>query len=223
MKAVKRLIIIGLILAVLGGIAFGIYMGYKKFDEFLHKDDDAWKIEIVIDKVNIRSDHTNLEAKIGEAKKGVVYKVLEIYLEDDKFVWYKVSLGKDSEGWIASSRKEPYVKEINNPKSLDSDEASEEYFIEYNPPVVKYYEDVYEVDNIENITYDHLEITDESEYTVSHEVYYEEKPKDSNIPQYWIQYVVTDKFGNTTKKVQKIEFQTKPKSSQVKDFKKLKR
>ena len=74
---------------------------------------------------------------------------------------------------------------------------------------------------IDDINYDHLEVTDDKPgVTVTHKVYHEVN-EEQNKDQYWILYIATDAVGKTTKKVQKIEFNKKPDESQVEDFTKL--
>ena len=219
MKVVGRILLI----AIAIGLIVGSYYGVQYFLKWLDRDESAWRIEIAIQEVNIREDHASNSKKIGTAKKGNEYVVLEQYLEDKDFVWYKVTVG-NGEGWIASDRKDPYVVEYNNPNvSQPTDDPQEESAIEYNPPVVHYYDDVYEVDRIEDINYNRLHVEDESDYKIEHIVFYEEHPIDKDEPQYWIQYIVTDVHGNQTRKVQSITFKHEPSRSQVKDFSELQR
>jgi len=212
MKKVKWIIII----LVFAGMGFGIYKIY----DYFQKEKNAWKIEIINDYVNIRSKPSIYEGLIKKARKGDVFKVLEINLDDGKYVWYKVNLGSGSSGWISSDRDNPYVKEINNPNEK---EGGNDYFIDYKNPILRFYQEEYHVLDMGSINYNHLFIKDDSEYTVSHEVYYEEHPKDQDEPQYWIKYIVVDKFGNRTSKMQKIIFEQEPNSSDVKKFEELNR
>lgn len=208
----KNVIRFVIIVTVLIGLSFG---GYKLYKELTR---DKWEVEITNPFINVRTDHDVKSKQIGKVTEGSVYEVLEIYLEDEQYVWYKIKI-KDDEGWISSSRTDPFVKEINSPNA----KGEETYVIDYARPIVKYYEEEYIVENIDSINYKHLDITDDSEYTVESIVYYEEHPTDTDIPQYWIQYIVTDAFGNTTKTVQKIVFINEPPRNKVKDFSELKR
>ena len=209
----KKIFWLIIILAIIGA---GVYFGYS-----IYQDKKAWKVEITTEYINVRDDHNvSKSEKIGKVYNGEKYKVLEIYLDDSKYVWYKIKVNKDLTGWISSGRSFPYVNEINNPNVKD-EEVEENYEIDYQSPVVKFEDNVYLVYDINSINYDHLKIEEKNKYTIEHKVYYEEKPEDSDIPQYWIQYIVKDEAGNTTKKVQKIEFDVDPDPSEVLDFKDL--
>ena len=175
---------------------------------------NAWKVEITNDYVNVRKDHSVYETQIDKVYKGDTYKVIEIYLDDPNYVWYKIELDGGSEGWIASGRNEPYVKEINNPNAS----SEEDYFVDYKKPILRFFEDTYKTESVDTITLDHLEIIEDSEYEVTYEVYKEEEPIDVPGPQYWIQYTVVDAFDNKTVKVQRIEFEITPPDDRVLDF-----
>jgi len=49
--------------------------------DYFQKEKNAWKIEIINDYVNIRSKPSIYEGLIKKARKGDVFKVLEIILE----------------------------------------------------------------------------------------------------------------------------------------------
>ncbi len=209
MKYLKVVLAIVLVVVILG---IGIFI-FK----FMQEDSKAWKAEVVIDYINVRKDHTKFSEQLGQIEKGEKYKIKKTYLKDKEFVWYKIEY-KGSYGWISSDRETPYVKELNNPKK----KKQGSYFIDYEAPIIRYFENEYVVDDLNSIKYDHLEIEDDSKYTIKHNVYYEEHPIDTDIPQYWIEYIVTDKFGNVGKKVQKIVFRHEPAREEVKDFSELK-
>ncbi len=191
-------------------LAVSSYMGYSWYN----KEMKAWKIEIINDSINVRESHNPYEYKLGEVYKDEKYKVLDIYLDDKKFVWYKIKMKNKKAGWVASSRNVPYVKELNNSQI----KSEKEYFIDYKKPVIKYYEDVYYTDSLNTIDYKHLTIEDDSNYEIKHTVYFEEFPKDGNTSQYWIEYIVTDEFANSASIVQGIEFENKPNKNEVSDF-----
>ena len=186
-------------------------------------DFNYWKVIIAIDEVNVRKEHSLYEAKLATVYKDEKFKVLEIYLDDPRYVWYKIEYSKGATGWIASGRNNPYVEEINNPNYQTDNNVDENYQMDYKKPVVKFDNNVYMVYDINSISYKHLTIEDASSYTIEHQIYYEEHPKDTNIPQYWIQYIVTDAFGNVTKKVQQIIFDVEPDQSEVLLFENLQR
>ncbi len=209
MKFFKVVAIIAVI-AVIGGIGMYIF-------NFIKEDSKVWKAEVVTNYINVRKDHDRYSEQLGQIKKGEKYKIKKIYLKDKAFVWYKIEY-KDGYGWISSDRTDPYVKELNNPKK----QKQGSYFIDYKAPIIQYFEDEYVVDDLNSINYGHLKIEDDSKYTIKHNVYYEEDPIDSDVPQYWIEYIVTDKFNNVSKKVQKIVFKNEPARDEVKDFSELK-
>lgn len=211
----KKIFWLIIIFSFLGG---GAFLGFK-----IYQDMHAWKVEIAIEFINIREEHNLYSNKLGTVYEGEKYKVLEIYLDDQRYVWYKIKATNDIVGWISSGRNNPYVKELNNPNVDEATYSDETYELDYKKPVVKFKDNVYVVYDINSINYDHLTIEEDSEYKIEHKVYYEEHPKDTDIPQYWIQYIVTDAAGNQTKKVQKIEFDIEPKPEEVLDFANLER
>ena len=203
------LITIPIVLAIIIIVAF--------ITQIVVDNANAWKVEITNDYVNVRKDHSVYETQIDKVYKGDTYKVIEIYLDDPNYVWYKIELDGGSEGWIASGRNEPYVKEINNPNAS----SEEDYFVDYKKPILRFFEDTYKTESIDTITLDHLEIIEDSEYEVTYEVYKEEEPINVPGPQYWIQYTVVDAFNNKTVKVQRIEFEITPPDDRVLDFSEL--
>lgn len=203
------LITIPIVLAIIIIVAF--------ITQIVVDNANAWKVEITNDYVNVRKDHSVYETQIDKVYKGDTYKIIEIYLDDPNYVWYKIELDGGSEGWIASGRNEPYVKEINNPNAS----SEEDYFVDYKKPILRFFEDTYKTESIDTITLDHLEIIEDSEYEVTYEVYKEEEPIDVPGPQYWIQYTVVDAFDNKTVKVQRIEFEITPPDDRVLDFSEL--
>ena len=203
------LITIPIVLAIIIIVAF--------ITQIVVDNANAWKVEITNDYVNVRKDHSVYETQIDKVYKGDTYKIIEIYLDDPNYVWYKIELDGGSEGWIASGRNEPYVKEINNPNAS----SEEDYFVDYKSPILRFFEDTYKTESIDTITLDHLEIIEDSEYEVTYEIYKEEEPQDVPGPQYWIQYTVVDAFDNKTVKVQRIEFEITPPDDRVLDFSEL--
>lgn len=186
--------------------AFG-FMIYKNEVE---KNKIKWQVEIIHEYINVREKADTSSTVIGKAYQGNIYTVLSINLDHPNYVWYEIEYRKGLSGWIASERNIPYVKEYNNPNFKAEDEngtVEETYEIDYVNPVVKYFENEYYVHDIDAITYDHLEIEEDSEYEITNVIYVEECTTYRN---FWIQYIVTDSFGNTTKKVQKIIFEKEP-------------
>ena len=210
MKIVKLL----LIALLIGVIIFVWSMVSKKIEE----DNSAWKIEVINSFINVRSKPNQYEAKLGTIEKGKKYKVIEINLDDTKYVWYKIEYNNRG-GWVASDRDKPFVKEHNNPNNEDTDS----YFVEYKKPRILFFEDVYYIDNISSINYEHLEIDDDSECELSHIVYFEEFPTDSDEPQYWILYKAVDTFDNSSSVMQKIIFKEKPTLEEVELFENYKK
>ena len=176
----------------------------------------AWKIEITNEYINVRENHSVYDLQIDTVYQGEKYKVLDIYLDNPNYIWYKIKVGYN-EGWVASDRNEPYVKEYNSPYALEENPD----IVDYASPILKFYDDTYKTKSIDTITLDHLEIIDDSDYEVTYEIYKEEEPIDMPGPQYWIQYTVIDSFGNKTVKVQRIEFEIAPLDDQVLDFSEL--
>lgn len=210
-----------LILIIFGGLGYGGYYIYnkkleaKKEEELASEIKKGWYVEILNDYVNVRKTPNAYDSKIAEVKKGYVYSVLEYNGEDDAYHWYKIELRDKTIGWIANTRsytKQQLLKDYNNPTDIAY-------------PKITYEDDVYRVDNINSINYNHLTLWDDrDEYSVKHEVYHEYKTcRESEYfceekDQYWIKYTITDGVGKSSSKTQKIEFVEKPKENEVKDF-----
>lgn len=206
----KKLLIIILILAVIGG-GFGAYYFFsgRANERNIEEIKKGWHVEIENDYINIRKEASATSDILGEVKKGEVYKVIEVEPVGNTY-WYKIEYEKDKYGWIFNSNSSDYLEDINNPEDIAS-------------PTLKFFESVYYVNSIDEITYDHLEVEDDKPgVTVTHQVYHEvntETGKD----QYWIKYTATDAVGKSVSKVQKIEFNERPSEEEVYDFAELER
>ena len=196
-----------IVLLIIGSL----YIAYKTT---LNKDNQLWKVEIVNTYINVRDNNNLAATKIKSVKKGQEFNVISTYLEDSYYVWYEIEVDAYTKGWISSERNNPYVKEINNPNQIDE----KSYFIDYICPVIKYFDEIYYVSDIESISYDHLTIEDTSEYEITSTIYFDEFPKDRAESQYFIKYKVVDSFGNVSSKIQKIEFIENPSIDQVLDI-----
>lgn len=198
---------------VIALVSFGIFKGIT----FYIEDKNAWKVEILNDFINVRKDHSSKVEKLAQVSKGKLYNVEEIYLDDSRYVWYKIEYEKNKYGWISSGRNNPYVKEINNPNN----DYTVSYFIDYKKPIIRYYDEIYYATNVDSINYEHLTIEEDSNYDIKNNIYYEAEPLDNDKPQYWIEYIVTDDFNNSSSIVQKIVFEENPCVDDVLDFSKL--
>ncbi len=206
----KKLLIIILFLALIGG-GFGAYyfLSGKANERNIEEIKKGWHVEIENDYINIRKEASATADILGEVKKGEVYKVLEVETVGDTY-WYKIEYEKDKYGWIFNSNSSDYLEDNNNPEDIAA-------------PTLKFFNDVYYVDSIDDINYDHLEVEDDKPgVTVTHKVFHEvnaETGKD----QYWIQYTATDAVGKSVSKVQKIEFNERPSEDRVYNFAELER
>ncbi len=205
MKKLK--IIFGiLITVVVGFFAVKLILGVVE-DARIKKIKEGWHIEVVNEYIKIRKEPDQNSSELGEVKKGEVYKVDDYENHNGNF-WYHVEYEKGKWGWVANPLGKGYLNDTNNEDDIKA-------------PTIKFNDAVYYVDSIEDINYDHLEVTDDKPgVVVTHKVYHEVN-EEQNKDQYWILYIATDAVGKTTKKVQKIEFNKKPDESQVEDFVKL--
>lgn len=196
-----------IVLLILGG-----YFGYKKIKEkkYIEEVKKGWYVEIIHDEpINIRDLPSTEGEVLGKAKKGEVYKVLDVNTDSKIYYWYKIEY-KGEPAWIASGKKIHWVKDVGNPNDIAD-------------PVIKYYDSVYKVVSIDDINYKHLEvIEDTDDYKITHKIYHEVNPAE-NIDQYWIEYTITDGAGKSSSKLQKIEFEERPDESKVLDFSEFKR
>lgn len=205
MKKLK--IIFGILITiVVGFFAVKLILGVVE-NARIKKIKEGWHIEVVNEYIKVRKKPDQNSSELGEVKKGEVYKVDDYENHNGNF-WYHVEYEKGKWGWVANPLGKDYLNDTNNKDDIKA-------------PTIKFTEAVYYVDSIEDINYDHLEVTDDKPgVVVTHKVYHEVN-EEQNKDQYWILYIATDAVGKTTKKVQKIEFNKKPDESQVEDFVKL--
>lgn len=193
-----------ILVLIFGGV--GGYFVIKKVKEEARIEEikKGWYVEITSEYINVRDDaHANANS-LGKVYEGEVYEVLDMNFDNISYYWYKIDY-KGNEAWIASKRKSPYLKDYNNPTDIAI-------------PIIKYYDDVYNVVNISEINYKHLEVVeDRDEYEITHKVYHEVVPS-KYIDQYWIEYTITDAAGKSSSKLQKIEFEENPSEDDVIDF-----
>ena len=205
MKKLK--IIFGILITiVVGFFAVKFILGVME-DARIKKIKEGWHIEIVNDYIKVRKEPDRNSSELSEVKKGKVYKVDDYENHNGNF-WYHVEYEKGKWGWVANPVGKDYLNDTNNKDDIKA-------------PTIKFNDAVYYVDSIDDINYDHLDVTDDKPgVVVTHKVYHEVN-EEQNKDQYWILYIATDAVGKTTKRVQKIEFNKKPDESQVEDFTKL--
>lgn len=205
----KLLIIIIVLILGAGGYSAYYYFSGKANERNIEEIKKGWHIEVENDYINIRKEASATADILGEVKKGEVYKVLEVEAVGNTY-WYKIEYEKDKYGWIFNSNNNDYLEDVNNPEDIAS-------------PTLKFYENVYYANSIDEINYDHLDVTDDKPgVTVTHKVYHE-LDSDTGKDQYWIQYTATDAVGKSVSKVQKIEFNVRPSEDQVLNFAELER
>lgn len=205
MKKLK--IIFGILITIVVGFFVVKFVLGVMEDARIKKIKEGWHIEVVNDYIKVRKEPDRNSSELGEVKKGEVYKVDDYENHNGNF-WYHVEYEKGKWGWVANPVGKDYLNDTNNEDDIKA-------------PSIKFNDAVYYVDSIDDINYDHLEVTDDKPgVVVTHKVYHEVN-EEQNKDQYWILYTATDAVGKTTKKVQKIEFNKKPEESQVEDFTKL--
>ena len=209
----KKFLIILLILLLAGG---GYYIYKKKSEEArITEIKKGWYIEVSNSFINVRDDASSTSIRLGKVKKGEVYKVLDFKdkKKDKECYWYHIEYKKDVQGYVCNPKGDKsrgkYLIDHNNPNDLYT-------------PTIAYTENIYKVESIDKITYDHLTLWDDHEgYEVTHKVYHENEKcdeKSDGIEKYWIKYTITDKTGKSASTTQKIEFETKPEESKVLNF-----
>ncbi len=206
-------------LLIIGGIGYGIY--YFISDYFENKD--AWKIEVTNQSIIVReqADQTTNNIDNKKVYAGEIYNVVD-FKEDETHVWYKIEYDNGKFGWVGSEKGDSYVKEINNPNREPGDTV-EYQEIDYTRPKIRTDVSEFSTYDINTINYDHFTVEEDSEYDIDYEVYFEEFPKDTNTPQYWVHFIVTDEHGNSTDFVHKVIFEINPSKEEVKLFEELDR
>lgn len=210
----KKLLIIFLILGIIaGGIGAYFYFSDKAEEEKIAEIKEGWYVQIDTEELNIREKGSRDSKSLAMAHKGDIYEVLDVEVLGNNSFWYKVKYADDKVGFIYNSSSLNYLTDYNNPTDIAS-------------PTLKFFDKVYYVNSIDDITYDHLEVWDDKpDYEITHKVFHEVSVdiNGRNIDQYWIQYTVTDGVGNSVSKVQKIEFNERPSEEAVYDFSELER
>lgn len=202
-------IIIGILVLIAAGFATYKFISDKIEESRIEEIKKGWYVEVIADTVKIRKEADRNTAELKEAKKGEVYAVDDIENNGGNF-WYHIEYEKGKKGWIANPKNSGYLSDVNNPNDIAA-------------PTIRFFDKTYYTDSIDTITYDHLEVIDDRDgVVVTHKVYHEIDESQGK-DQYWIQYTATDAVGKTASKVQKIEFNTRPKESQVYKFSELKR
>ena len=210
----KKFLVILIILLLIGGGFFTYkYIQNKKEEARISEIKKGWYLEILTDELNVREKGSKNSNLLKTVKKGDIFKVLDVEVLGNNSFWYKIEYEDDKVGFVYNTKTLNYLEDYNNPKDIAS-------------PILKFNENVYYVDSIDDINYDHLYVWDDKpNYEVTHKVYHEVGVdfNGKNIDQYWIQYTITDGVGNTDSKLQKIVFTNKPSEDQVYNFYDLER
>jgi LAS superfamily LD-carboxypeptidase LdcB len=167
----------------------------------------GWHVEIITNFINIREEADQKSEKIGKVRENNIYKVLDIYLENNEYYFYKIEISDTKVGWIANDKKtESYLKDINNPNDIAT-------------PTIRVSNKTYNVESIADIDYNHLDVWDDKEdYVINHEIYYEFL---STQKKYWIIYTITDAAGKTNSTIQEITFLNEPDDGKTKKIEEL--
>ena len=210
----KKFLVILIILLLIGGGFFTYkYIQNKKEEARISEIKKGWYLEILTDELNVREKGSKNSNLLKTVKKEDIFKVLDVEVLGNNSFWYKIEYEDDKVGFVYNTKTLNYLEDYNNPKDIAS-------------PILKFNENVYYVDSIDDINYDHLYVWDDKpNYEVTHKVYHEVGVdfNGKNIDQYWIQYTITDGVGNTDSKLQKIVFTNRPSEDQVYNFYDLER
>ncbi len=210
----KKFLVILIILLLIGGGFFAYkYISNEKEKDRIAEIKKGWYLEIITEELNVREKGSKNSKLLKTVQKGDIFKVLDVEVLGNNSFWYKIEYEDDKVGFVYNTKSLNYLEDYNNPKDIAS-------------PILKFNENVYYVDSIDDINYDHLYVWDDKpNYEVTHKVYHEVGVdfNGKNIDQYWIQYTITDGVGNTDSKLQKIVFTNKPSEDQVYNFYDLER
>ena len=188
MKKLK--IIFGILIAIVVGFFAAKFVLGVMEDARIKKIKEGWHIEIVNNYIKVRKEPDRNSSELGEVKKGKVYKVDDYENHNGNF-WYHVEYEKGKWGWVANPVGKDYLNDTNNKDDIKA-------------PTIKFNDAVYYVDSIEDINYDHLEVTDDKPgVTVTHKVYHEVN-EEQNKDQYWILYTATDAVVRLLKRYKKL-------------------
>lgn len=208
----KRFLLCLLVLLLIGtGVYFYFVFSGHQEEKKLEEIKEGWYVEITYKTpINVRETPSSDAKSLGKVQQGESYKVYEVDTESSNtYFWYKIDFN-GKEGWIASGKKNPWVKDHNNPEDIMT-------------PQIKFEDDEVHFRTIDDINYKHLTVVeDKDDYEITHTVYHE-VDKIREIDQYWILYTITDGVGKSSSKMQKIIFDVKPDEDRVTDFQLYKR
>lgn len=73
------------------------------------------QIQIMVDKINIRSEASETSTDLGDVYNGEVYNILE-EVDSQVYIWYKITTNRGLTGFVASKKGESWMKvlEINS-------------------------------------------------------------------------------------------------------------
>ena len=71
--------------------------------------DVLYTIKIENEYINVRKEATTKSDKIDEVLQNEEYQVVEEYLENEYYDWYKIKIGTRRTGWVASDKEEAWV------------------------------------------------------------------------------------------------------------------
>lgn len=107
--------ILKIIWALLMGFIIGMFVSIlidnkkqQAFDELKV----LYEIRIDNDYINVRNQPTTQGEKLFEVLQDEEYEVIEEYLEDEKYNWYKIKFGMRRTGWVASEKENAWISII---------------------------------------------------------------------------------------------------------------
>lgn len=98
-------IIIGIVIGVVLTLGINKYM-QQRYDNL----DVIDTIVITNEYINVREKATAFSKKIYEVLRNEEYNVIEIYDEDERYIWYKIKFSQRRTGWVASDRDNSWLE-----------------------------------------------------------------------------------------------------------------
>lgn len=67
------------------------------------------QFKVIVDKINIRQEASELSKDIGEVYNGEVYTILD-KVDSDQYIWYKITTNRGLTGYVASKKTENWIQ-----------------------------------------------------------------------------------------------------------------
>lgn len=76
-------------------------------------DSSKEQFQVIVDKINIRSEANELSTDLGDVYNGEIYDILDT-VDSDLYTWYKIKTNRNIIGYVANKKGESWLKILNS-------------------------------------------------------------------------------------------------------------